>query len=325
MSKLKTALLNRRRVDPGETLDLSALRAATDLALYDDANGEEVCRAAAGRDVLVSKEVSIDADTMHRLATIGVRLICEAGTGYDNLAVAAARAAGITVCNVPRYSTAAVAQLAMSFVLGIASGTLGFVRRTSRGDFHDFTSTPAPSFELAGKVIGIVGPGAIGLSVAERARGFEMQVLTSGRRPHTWNDAGMRDVQLPELLAESDFVSLHCPLRREAGESCTLHLIDNAALRQMKSSAWCINVSRGGLVNEQDLVNAVENGVVAGAALDVHEREPGEPWQGLQQSERIFLTPHSGWRAVEARQRLLDEVATNIAAFAAGRPIHVVT
>ncbi|MCR9246013.1 MAG: D-2-hydroxyacid dehydrogenase [bacterium] len=323
MPMLKAALLNRRRLDRDGDLALDPLTAVCDLEVHDDVRPDGIIAAARGNEVLITKEVDVTADVMRQLAEDGVRLICEAGTGYNNLAVATARDAGIVVCNAPRYSTTGVAQLTMSLVLGIASGTLDSVWRTARDDYSDFTASPPPSFELTGKVLGIVGPGAIGQRVAERARSFDMRVLTSGRSERSWSDPGMRHVSREELFAASDFVSLHCPLR--GGEDSTQGLINAEVLAGMKTSAWLVNTSRGGLIAEQALVDAVAGGVIAGAAMDVHASEPDEPSDKLKKSERIYLTPHVGWKPIESRRRLLGIVADAIRAFGAGAPQNVVS
>lgn len=326
----RAALLNRGRLALGQRLDLSPIERLVELTVHEDVSGDAIATAAEGCAVLITKEVGIGADLMrklrgHREDRDGIRLICEAGTGFNNLDLPAARELGITVCNVPGYSTSSVAQLTMSLLLGAASGTLGFVRRTARHDWHDFTGNPGPSFEVEGKTLGVIGFGAIGQAVAHRARAFGMQVLTRSRTVRASPDPGIRDASLDELLARSDFVSLHCPLAKCSPPAGTWHLIDAAALAGMKSEAWLLNVSRGGLVDELALAAALDSGKLAGAALDVHELEPAEPRPELKHNERVFLTPHVGWKAAEARARLIAGVAENIAAFQSGRVLNQVT
>lgn len=318
---MPSALLSDRdRLDFDRRLDLSSLQRLTDLDIHDDVH--DVVAAAAGHEVLITKERRLDAATIAGLPE-SVRLVCEAGTGYDNIDLAAANERRITVCNVPGYSTDAVAQLCLAYLLGIASGTLGYTRRLARGDRSDFRR-PASPFELTGKVLGLVGGGAIARAVARRAAPLGLDVRVWARRPLPWSEAGVRQVSAEELWTESDFVSLHVPLQRPPSPDANVRMVDAALLAKMKPTAWLINTARGGLVDEAALVEALRASKLAGAALDVQYEEPPAPSSPLWREDAIFLSPHVGWKTVEARQRLVERVADNITAWLRGAPINVV-
>jgi glycerate dehydrogenase len=336
---LPTLLLNRHRLDFDQALALGQLESRASLASLSRADQEAIqkedCPTQTVVDiiergiaqhwpnvekvVLVSKEQRLNAEIVRALPR-SVHLICEAGTGYDNINLAAAKARGIRVCNVPGYSTAAVAQLAMSYILGIASGTLGCVRRVAEGNRADFPLPTYSPFEVAGKVLGVVGAGAIGREVAFRALDFGMTVLAFNRKPRRWRRRGMRAASLEEIYGESDFVTLHCPL-----DVTTHHLISTASLAAMgrrpigRRKPWLVNTSRGGLVDQAALVAALRAGLISGAALDVQDPDLEQGSESVLWTEpSAFLTPHVGWKAVEARERLMREVGENILAFECG-------
>ena len=263
-----------------------------------------------------------------------VRLICEAGTGFNNINLEDARARGITVCNVPAYSTDAVAQLVMTYVLNFSASAHLQRAMLARGDqtlFHgDETNDKSafeafgalPHFELAGKTIGLIGgTGAIGAATARLAKAFGMDVLVWSRSARDCENGVWRAARdLKHLLSVSDFVSVHCPLTDK-----TRGLIDENALASMKPSAFLINTARGALVNEPHLVAALEKKIIAGAGLDVTDPEPPLEGSPLYHMDNVVLTPHIGWKRLETRQRLMDAVAANVEAYLAGKPVNVVS
>ena len=318
-------VVNAGRLDyENNRLDLSCIDNAlgAPLTRHDDhtPSPAEITARCEGFDVVISKEVPVDVASLPD----SVRLICEAGTGFNNVDLDAARAKGITVCNVPSYSSDAVAHLVITFVLNFSSSLVRQHRALARGDtsnFPSFTSFGAlPHFELGGKTIGLVGgTGAIGTKVAEIARVLGMNVLVwsrSAKSCETYEAAA----NLDDLLARSDFVSVHCPLT-----DATKHLIDADALKRMKPSAYIINTSRGPVINQDDLISALTDGTIAGAGLDVQDPEPPVEGSPLYSLENVILTPHIGWKRVESRQRLMNTVAENIKAFFNGNPINVVS
>ncbi len=319
---MRAILLNHHRLNWDNALDLSALEREIDLSIREETSPDEIVDAARGFDVLITKEVQVPAATLRELGKSSVRLICEAGTGYNNIDLSAAADAGIRVCNVPQYSTAAVAQLTMSFLLGVASRTKSYSERQARGDRSDFAGAPESPVELEGKTLGVVGAGDIGSRVVAHARAFGMRVLTFNRKPRTWSLEEVHSVPLHELLERSDFITLHCPLV-ELGPDATRHLIASETLSLMKPTAWLINTARGGFVNEIDLIAALREGRIAGACLDVQDPEPPGAQSPLWDLAQI--TPHAGWKALEARQRLMDRIASNIKGFRDGNLLNEVS
>jgi glycerate dehydrogenase len=291
-----------------------------ELSRFDESTPEEIVARVAGQEIVITKELPVPGELIARFSD-SVRLICEAGTGYNNIDLAAAKAKRIAVCNAPAYSTDAVAQLVITFVLNFSASLIPQQRMLWQGNRDNFSkSLQLPHFELAGKVLGLIGgSGAIGSKVAELALALGMEVLISSRTPKPPARSGVATVPLEELLERSDFVSIHCPLT--AG---TRHLIDRAALEKMKPSAFLINTARGAIVREADLIEALQRGTIAGAGLDVQDPEPPAPESPLYTLENVILTPHIGWKRLETRQRLMDIVAGNVAAFIGGRPVNLV-
>jgi glycerate dehydrogenase len=320
----KGVLINAGRLDyDGARLNLTALDAALGepLTRHDDhtPTTAEITARCEGHTVVISKEVPIDVSSIPDT----VKLICEAGTGYNNIDLDAAKARGITVCNVPSYATDAVAHLVITFVLNFSSSVVRQHRSLAKGDTSNFPSFTSfgtlPHFELGGKTIGLVGgTGAIGKKVGEIAKVLGMKVLMWSRSATTC-DAWEAAADLNDLLSRSDFVSVHCPLTET-----TKHLIDADALKRMKPTAYLVNTARGPVINQDDLIAALTDGTIAGAGLDVQDPEPPVAGSPLYTLENVILTPHIGWKREESRQRLMDTVAENIRAFLAGNPVNVV-
>ena len=313
----KTVVLNAAKMDYDGRLDLSQL--SPDLTVYPDSAPEQILERVRGAAVVVTKELVIDASLLSRFPD-SVKLICEAGTGYNNLAMDAARAKGITVCNIPAYSTQRVAQTALMLMLNLSSSMGAQLAILARGDRSNFTDClKVDHVELNGKTLGLVGTGNIGRAVARAALALDMEVLGWARTPRP-DAGGIRYVPMEELLRRSDYLSLHCPLTPE-----TRHLIGADSLARMKPTAFLINTSRGALVDEAALIAALRAGTIAGAGLDVQETEPPTQDSPLYTMENVILTPHMGWKGLETRRRLVSLLAGNIRAFFGGRPINVVS
>lgn len=316
----KIVFWNAAKVDFNKGLDFGQLRGLGEYVGYDDTPADQLCARAEGADVVITKEIPLGADVIKALPE-QIQLICEAGTGFNNIDLDAARARGITVCNVPGYSTAGVAQLAVTHILNLSSSMAAQQLMIGRGNFKNFTKhLSVPLFELQHKTLGIVGLGAIGRQVARIANALDMKIVayTPSRRPEPGIE--IEFVELEEIFSRVDFLSLHCPLTAE-----TAHLINAERLKRMKPTSYVINTSRGGLVNERDLLAALQSGEIAGAGLDVQEVEPATPDNPLFQEKNVFLTPHIGWKTVESRQRLVHLIAENIAAYLASAPRNVVS
>mmetsp|Transcript_37847 Transcript_37847/g.60693 ORF Transcript_37847/g.60693 Transcript_37847/m.60693 type:complete len:329 (-) Transcript_37847:20-1006(-) len=317
-------LINAGRLDyENNRLDLTTLGEVlgAPLTRYDDHSPTpaEIAMRCEGHTVVISKEVRVDVNALPDSVT----LICEAGTGYNNIDLHAAAARGITVCNVPSYASEAVAHLVITFVLNFSCSIVRQHRSLAKGDTSNFPSFTnfgtLPHFELGGKTIGLVGgTGGIGQKIGQIARVFGMKVLVWSRSAKTC-DAWEAATDLNDLLARSDFVSVHCPL-----SDATKDLINADALKRMKPSAYLINTSRGPVVNQDDLIAALTDGTIAGAGLDVQDPEPPVAGSPLYSLENVILTPHIGWKRAETRQRLMDAVAENIKAFLAGSATNVV-
>lgn len=278
----------------------------------------EVLERIDGFPVVVTNKVVLDRAVINSSQAAGLKLIAEAATGTDNIDLAAARERGVGVCNVPGYAAQSVAQFTVALILELATRAGGYMNLVRAGGWEqspiytrlDFTST-----ELAGKKLGLVGYGNIGRRVAEMAKALGMEVLIAARPGSTVAAAGR--VPLDEVLKSSDFVSLHCPLT-----PATKGMIDARALGLMKRGAFLVNTARGALLDEPALIQALREKKLAGAALDVISREPPPADHPIVRAAReldnLFVTPHCAWSAREARERLLDEVAENIAAFLRG-------
>ncbi|MGN0633863.1 MAG: D-2-hydroxyacid dehydrogenase [Oscillospiraceae bacterium] len=242
-------------------------------------------------------------------------------TGYNNIDLAAASKRGAVVCNVPSYSTNAVAQHTFSFILNHFNKTAEYARTVDNGDWVNyklFSYFYIPTAELSGLTMGIVGYGDIGRKTAEIARAFGMNVVTHTRTPSKVTD-GTRVCTLEELLEISDIVSLHCPLTEQNNK-----MINEKTLALMKPTALLVNTARGGLIDEQALSKALKSGRIAGACLDTLTFEPMREDCPLRNIENCTITPHIAWAPTETRVRLLSEVAKNLQAWINGEPRNVV-
>lgn len=313
----KTVVLNAAKMNFDGNLDFSVL--SDDVTVYDDTTPKELLERIQGACVVVTKEMPVSGDLIRRFPD-SVKIICEAGTGYNNLDLAAAREKGIIVCNVPSYSSERVAHTAVMMILNLSSTMQTQMKMLAQGNRDNFTKhLQVPHVEVNGKILGIIGAGHIGRAVIKIAKALDMDILVYTRTPREDAD-GIRYVDLETLLKNSDYVSLHCPLTPQ-----TRHLINKETLSMMKPSAFLINTSRGALIDEPALIEALQNGVIAGAGLDVQETEPPADDNLLYTLDNVILTPHMGWKGLETRRRLVSILDGNIKAFFAGNPRNVVS
>lgn len=311
--------LNSSRINYDNKLDFSSLNKLGEVTKYEDSNNEEILERVKDQNIIITKELTIGRDLIEKFPPC-VKLICEAGTGYNNIDIAAAKEKNISVCNIPGYSTEAVAQLVITFMLSLSSSLASQLRMIENKNYDNFTKClQVPHFEIQGKTLGIIGAGAIGQQVMKIAKALGMNILVYNRTFKDLGDSSIKFVSLEELLEKSDFVSLHCPLTSE-----TRHLINKSKIELMKSSAFIINTSRGALINEIDLIQALKDKKIAGAALDVQDPEPPELNNPLFDMKNVILTPHIGWRCLESRQRLLEFLAGNVEAFINGKPTNII-
>lgn len=314
MMQDKTVVLNAARVNYDGKAGFEKI--ASQVTVYDDTPPEKMLERVDGYTVVVTKEIPVPGELI-RAFPDSVKLICEAGTGYNNIDLDAAREKGIAVCNVPAYSTQRVAQTVLLLMLNLASSMTKQQRMLAAGDHSNFTDhLKVDHIELNGKTLGVVGVGHIGREVIRIAQAMEMKILATAHHPQQDAD-GIHYVPLEELLRESDFISLHCPLTEE-----TRGMIGAEQLAAMKPTAFLINTARGALIDEPALIKALQSGQIAGAGLDVQQTEPPAEDSPLYTLENVVLTPHMGWRGLETRRRLVSMVGENIRAFCAGSPIN---
>ena len=313
----KCVVLNAKKMNFDGKLDFSVL--SSDVTVYDDTTEQQLSERIQGANIIVTKEMPVSAEMIQKFPE-SVKLICEAGTGYNNIDLEATRKKGITVCNIPSYSTERVAHTAIMMILNLSSAMQVQMKMLACGNHDNFTrNLQVPHVEVNGKTLGVIGAGHIGRKVIQIAQALDMNILVYTRTPRE-DEKGIHYVSLEELLKNSDYVSMHCPLTES-----TKHMINKESLSLMKPSAFIINTSRGALIDEAALIEALENGTIAGAGLDVQETEPPEEASPLYTMDQILLTPHMGWKGLETRQRLVSILADNIKQFMEGNPINVVS
>ena len=313
----RVVVVNASKMNYDRALDFSVL--SSDVQVYDNSTNEELIERIQGARVVVTKELPVGADLLLQFPDT-VKLIVEAGTGYNNIDLNAAKERGITVCNIPAYSTERVAHTVIMMILNFASTMQKQIGMLAKGDRSNFTKYLQVSHtEVNGKTLGVVGAGHIGMEVIKVAKALGMNILVHTRTPKADGD-GIRYVSLDELLENSDYITLHCPLNEQ-----TKHMINKDTIAKMKSSAVIINTGRGALINEADLCEALVAKRIAGAGLDVQEVEPPVEDSPLYTLDNVIITPHMGWKGLETRQRLVGIIRDNVQAFLKGEPINVVS
>ena len=313
----RVVVVNASKMNYDQALDFSVL--SSDVQVYDDSTNAELIERIQGARVVVTKELPVGADLISQFPDT-VQLIVEAGTGYNNIDLNAAKERGITVCNIPAYSTERVAHTVIMMILNFASTMQKQIGMLATGDRSNFTKHLQVSHtEVNGKTLGVVGAGHIGMEVIKVAKALGMNILVHTRTPKADGD-GIRYVSLDELLENSDYITLHCPLNDQ-----TKYMINKEAISKMKPSAVIVNTGRGPLINEADLCEALAAKRIAGAGLDVQEVEPPADDSPLYTLDNVIITPHMGWKGLETRQRLVGIIRDNVQAFFKGEPINVVS
>ena len=312
-------VLDGYTLNPGD-MDWAPLEEFGKLTVYDRTAVDEVAKIAHDAEILLTNKAKVTAEAINQISNL--KYIGELATGFDNIDIIAARKRGIPVCNVPGYSTHSVAQLTWALILEITYRINERSQSVHRGDWSnqpDFCYGHESLVELNGKTLGVVGIGKIGMAVAKIAQAFGMQVIATVRDPSKYSDPSLKFVTLEECFSKADFVSLHCPLTESTRE-----MVNAGLLGQMKHTAYLINTSRGGLIHEQDLANALTSKKIAGAAIDVLSKEPPSPNNPLLSAPRCIITPHIAWSTKESRQRLLEITVDNIRSFLNSKPKNVV-
>ena len=313
----RVVVVNAGKMNYDHLLDFSIL--SNDVQVYDDSTNAELIERIQGATVIVTKEIPVTAELLSQFPDT-VKLIVEAGTGYNNIDLNAAKERGITVCNIPAYSTERVAHTVIMMILNFASTMQKQIGMLAKGDRSNFTKHLQVSHtEVNGKTLGVVGAGHIGMEVIKVAKALGMNILVHTRTPKANGDS-IRYVSLDELLENSDYITLHCPLNDQ-----TKHMINKETIAKMKPSAVIINTGRGPLINEADLCEALAAKRIAGAGLDVQEVEPPAEDSPLYTLDNVIITPHMGWKGLETRQRLVGIIRDNVQAFFKGEPINVVS
>jgi glycerate dehydrogenase len=316
---MNLVILDGYTVNPGD-LAWDAFQALGQCVIHDRTAPGDVAARASEAEIVLTNKTGLSAETINRLPKL--RYIGVLATGYNVVDVAAARARGVTVANIPGYSTRSVAQHALALILELTNHVGHYAPQVARGEWsraRDFCYWDQPLQELDGLTLGIVGYGAIGQCLAESARALGMKVI-AGTRHARKAEPGVTFLSIDELLKQSDVVSLHCPLTDE-----TRSLINARTLALMKPTALLINTARGPLIDEPALAAALHENRIAGAGLDVLSKEPPPVDNPLLTAPRCLITPHQAWASRAARARLIDVAAANVRAFLAGKPVNVVS
>lgn len=314
---MKIVVLDGYGLNPGD-LSWKGMEALGELVVYDRTSPSEVMERSANAEVLITNKTVITAE--HMAALPQLKYIGVLATGYNVVDIDEARHRGIVVTNIPAYSTASVAQMVFAHVLNITQRVGYYANENAKGRWTnsiDFCYWDTNLIELEGKKMGIVGLGNIGQATARIAQAFGMEILVFTSKEQSALPEGMKKVTLDELFAQSDVVSLHCPLTPDTKE-----MVNAARLRTMKPSAILINTGRGPLVNEQDLADALNEGCIAAAGLDVLSVEPSVFGNPLFNARNCFITPHIAWATKEARTRLMDIAVNNLKSYQEGNVIN---
>jgi glycerate dehydrogenase len=317
---MKIVVLDGYALNPGD-LSWDGIKKFGELVVHDRTSADEILTRSKGAGALFTNKTPVREEIINQLPDL--QFIGVLATGYNIVDVEAAGKKGIVVSNIPDYGSYSVAQLTFALLLELChhaqrhSDTVFSGKWTSSSDwcYWDF-----PLVELKDKTMGIIGLGSIGQKVADMATAFGMNVLGSSRKKTDQSHRkNFRWADIPELLRESDVVSIHCPLTPE-----TKGLINAASLRTMKKSAFLLNTSRGPIIVDEDLGEALNSGIIAGAGIDVLSVEPPRNGNPLFSAKNCIITPHIAWATKEARTRLMDMAVVNLERFVRGNPINVV-
>lgn len=316
---MKIVVLDGYTENPGD-LSWDTLGRLGELTVYDRTPQDQVIERIGNAEIVLVNKVQMTKEIIEQ--TTSVKYIGVLATGYNVVDVDAAKAKGITVTNIPTYGTDGVAQYAIALLLELCHRIGDHSNTVSAGDWTnnpDWCYWNSPQMELAGKTLGIIGYGRIGQKVGAIASALGMNVLANDRGKKQDTSAGAKLVDLDQLFKESDVISLHCPLFPE-----TEGIINKENIAKMKDGVYIINDSRGQLINEADLRDALNSGKVGGAAVDVVSTEPIKMDNPLLEAKNMIITPHMAWASREARSRLMDIAVENVEKFQQGTPINVV-
>lgn len=312
---MKIVALDGYAANPGD-LSWDELKALGECTIYERTAPEEVLEHATGAEILLTNKVVLNAETIAALPDL--KYIGVLATGYNIVDIAAAKERGIIVTNIPAYSTSSVAQMVFAHILNIAQQVQHYAEEVRKGRWSnnpDFCFWDTPLIELRGKKIGIVGLGHTGYTTARIAIGFGMEVHAYTSKSPFQLPPEIKKMELEELFRTCDIISLHCPLT-----DSTRELVNAERLKLMKPTAILINTGRGPLINEQDLADALNNGTIFAAGLDVLSQEPPRADNPLFTAKNCYITPHIAWASTAARERLMQIMLENVKAYLDGKP-----
>ena len=314
---MKIVVLDSYTLNPGD-LSWDDLKELGDCRIYDRTPADKILERSQDAAIILTNKTPLSAETISQLTAL--KYIGLLSTGYDVVNVAAAKKRQIIATNIPAYGTQSVAQMVFAHILNLTLAVGAHAKSVHEGAWSgssDFCYWLSPLVELKDKTLGIVGYGKIGREVAKIALAFGMKILAYDFI--SVEDTNVAFTDMPTLFQKSDFITLHCPLTPETNK-----FINKEKIALMKKTAFLINTSRGAVIDEHDLADALHDGQIAGAGLDVLSKEPPPVDHPLLQAKNCFITPHIAWATLEARQRLLQQAIENIKAFLAGHPVNVI-
>ena len=318
---MKIVVLDGYTLNPGD-LSWNGLKQLGDVVIYDRTPHDKILERSIDAEVLFTNKTPLEGHVLEQLPSL--KYIGVTATGYNIVNTEVAKQKGITVTNVPGYGTESVVQLTFALLLELCLHVQHHSDEVRSGKWsrsEDFSFWDFPLIELSGKTMGIIGLGNIGQKVAEVATAFGMNILAASRRQSDQSKrSNFQWADINVLLENSDVVSIHCPLVPE-----TKGLINKESIKQMKRSAFLLNTSRGQIIIDEDLAEALNHDVIAGAGIDVLSVEPPPENNPLFKAKNCVITPHIAWATKEARERLMNIAVKNLAEFIAGRPMHVVS
>lgn len=317
-NNMKIAILEAKTVSKGD-VSFEGIYRLGEVTEYPLTPVEDIVKNVGDAEAVLCNKTPFTRDVLTACPNLKYIGLC--ATGYNNIDLEACRDLGITVCNVPAYSTGAVAQQVFSFILYFANKSSKYNKFVKHGGWirsETFSDFVYPIQELAGKTIGIIGYGSIGRKVAKIAQAFDMNVIVTTRTAR--QDSSVKFVSLKDLFSQADIITAHCPLTEDTNQ-----LICAETLAYCKPSCVIINTSRGAVVNEQDLADALNEDRISGAAVDVLCKEPMEEGNPLMTAKNCIITPHVAWAPLETRQRLIRIVTENLRAYIDGDPVNTVS
>lgn len=316
---MKIVVMDGKGVNPGD-MSWKQIQQFGELIVYERTASEEIIDHVGDAEIVLTNKTVFDEDTIAKLKN--VKYIGVLATGYNVVDLKAASKRGIVVTNIPAYSTDSVAQMTFAHILNVTNHVDHYARASRDGEWSrcpDFCYWDKPLVELAGKTIGIIGLGNIGMKVANIALNFGMNVIAYTSKKLKEIPNGINKASIDNILSDSDIISLHCPLTKQTRE-----LINKDSIAKMKRSVIVVNTGRGPLVNEEDVANALHNGLIGAYCADVMCSEPPSADNPLFVEQNAYITPHVAWASKEARIRLMDIAEKNIHSFLSGKPINVV-